>query len=135
MMRALRFTGWGETPEVQEIDTPEPGPGQVLIEVAGAGACHSDLHLMDWSAEEAPPGIEPPFTLGHENAGHVAALGAGVTGLEEGEPAAGCGASPGLEGGEPVGVCGPWGCGRCRRCRLSEENLCEHTGERAMVGG
>jgi alcohol dehydrogenase, propanol-preferring len=120
MMRALRFTGWGETPEVQEIDTPEPGPGQVLIEVAGAGACHSDLHVMDWSAEEAPAGIEPPFTLGHENAGHVAALGAGVTGLEE---------------GEPVAVYGPWGCGRCRRCRLSEENLCEHTGERAMGGG
>ena len=54
---------------------PEPGPGEVLVKVGGAGACHSDLHVMEW-----PPGALPyelPFTLGHENAGWVEALGAG----------------------------------------------------------
>jgi propanol-preferring alcohol dehydrogenase len=53
---------------------------------------------------------KPPFTLGHENAGWVEALGAGVTGLEI---------------GEPVAVYGPWGCGRCQRCATGMENYCE----------
>ena len=88
---------WQSQPELREVPVPEPGPGEVLIKVGGAGACHSDLHLMEW-----PPGtmgFEPPFTLGHENAGWVEQLGAGVEGLEI---------------GEPVAVYGPWGCGRCR---------------------
>lgn len=119
-MRALRLTDWGAPPELTDVPTPDPGPGEVLIKVAGAGACHSDIHLMDWSAEQAPDAIRPPFTLGHENTGTIAALGAGVTGWKE---------------GDPVAVYGPWGCGRCRPCRLSEENLCERTGELGGMGG
>lgn len=119
-MRALRLTAYGEPPVLTEVPTPEPGPGQVLVKIAGAGACHSDIHLMDWSAAEAPPIIQPPFTLGHENTGTIAALGAGVTGWEE---------------GDPVAIYGPWGCGRCRPCRLSAENLCERTGELGGMGG
>lgn len=119
-MRALRLTAYGEPPSLEEVATPEPGPGQVLVKIAGAGACHSDLHLMDWSAQEAPPIIQPPFTLGHENTGTIAALGAGVSGWAE---------------GDAVAVYGPWGCGRCRPCRLSEENLCERTGELDGMGG
>jgi len=119
-MRALRLTDWGSPPQLTDVPTPEPGPGQVLVKIAGAGACHSDVHLMDWSAEEAPPAITPPFTLGHENTGTIAALGAGVTGWSE---------------GDPVAVYGPWGCGRCRPCRLSAENLCERTGELGGMGG
>ena len=66
---------------------PEPGRGQVVIKVGGAGACHSDLHLMhDFEAGQLP--WDPPFTLGHENARWVSALGADVTGLEVGQPAA-----------------------------------------------
>lgn len=61
-----------------------------------------------------------PFTLGHENAGWVEALGAGVSGLEV---------------GEPVAVYGPWGCGRCRACRLSAENYCERQAEIGAFGG
>ncbi len=119
-MRALRLTAWGEPPELADVPTPEPGPGEVLLKIAGAGACHSDVHLMEWSAAEAPDAIRPPFTLGHENAGTIAALGAGVSGWEV---------------GEPVAVYGPWGCGRCRPCRLSEENLCERTGQLGGMGG
>lgn len=117
-MKAYQLTEWQAPPELRDVDVPEPGPGQVLVKVGGAGACHSDLHLMEW-----PPGtldFEPPFTLGHENAGWVEALGAGVEGLQV---------------GEPVSVYGPWGCGRCRACRLSAENYCEHQTEIGAFGG
>jgi propanol-preferring alcohol dehydrogenase len=81
----------------------------VLVRIGGAGACHSDLHLM----HELPEGLVPwtlPFTLGHENAGWIEAVGAGVTGLES---------------GQPVAVYGAWGCGRCPRCAAGAENYCD----------
>ena len=64
-MKAYQMTGFQQLPEFREIDVPEPRAGQVLIKVAGAGACHSDLHLV----ERPPGGFALPFTLGHENAG------------------------------------------------------------------
>jgi propanol-preferring alcohol dehydrogenase len=117
-MKAYQLTAWQEPPELREVDVPEPGPGQVLIKVGGAGACHSDLHLMEWP--EGQMDFDLPFTLGHENAGWVEKLGAGVEGLEQ---------------GEPVAVYGPWGCGRCRACRRSAENYCEHQAELRAFGG
>jgi propanol-preferring alcohol dehydrogenase len=117
-MKAYQLTAWQSPPEMREVDVPEPGPGEVLIKVGGAGACHSDLHLMEWP--EGTMDFDLPFTLGHENAGWVEALGAGVEGLEV---------------GEPVSVYGPWGCGRCRACRLSAENYCEHQAEIGAFGG
>lgn len=117
-MKAYQMTRWQAPPEFREVDVPEPGPGQVLIKVAGAGACHSDLHLMEW-----PAGLlnfSPPFTLGHENAAWVEALGSGVEGFDV---------------GDAVAVYGPWGCGRCRACRLSQENLCENAAHIGAMGG
>jgi alcohol dehydrogenase, propanol-preferring len=107
-MRAFQLVEWQQPAELREVAVPEPGPGEVLIKVAGAGACHSDLHLMEWPAGLTP--WEPPFTIGHENAGWVHELGAGVTDLEI---------------GDPVLVYIPWGCGRCMPCRTSNENFCE----------
>jgi alcohol dehydrogenase, propanol-preferring len=118
-MQALRLTNWRHEAELQEVPDPEPGPGEVLVRVGGAGACHSDLHLMD-EFTEGTVGFEPPFTLGHENAGWVEATGAGVRGVEI---------------GEPVAVYGPWGCGRCRRCQMGMENYCEHQTEIGAMGG
>ncbi|MFF4736109.1 alcohol dehydrogenase catalytic domain-containing protein [Streptomyces sp. NPDC001262] len=85
-MRAFQLVGWRHSPELREVPVPEPGPGQVLVKVAGAGACHSDLHIME--APGPPPGLvtELPFTLGHENAGWVERPGAGVTGFTPGDP-------------------------------------------------
>lgn len=117
-MKAYRLTAWQSEAELRDVPVPEPGPGQVLVKVGGAGACHSDLHLMEWPEGVVP--FELPFTLGHENAGWVEALGAGVGGLEE---------------GEAVLVYGPWGCGRCRSCRLSAENYCERQAEIGAAGG
>jgi propanol-preferring alcohol dehydrogenase len=73
---------------------------------------------MEWP--EGTMDFEVPFTLGHENAGWVEAVGPGVEGLED---------------GEAVAVYGPWGCGRCRACRLSAENYCERQAEIGAFGG
>ncbi|MFI5027620.1 MAG: NAD(P)-dependent alcohol dehydrogenase [Solirubrobacterales bacterium] len=117
-MKAYQLTAWQAEPETREVPVPEPDPGEVLVKVGGAGACHSDLHLMEWP--QGTLDFELPFTLGHENAGWVEALGAGVKGLEE---------------GDAVAVYGPWGCGRCRACRLSAENYCERQAELGAFGG
>lgn len=118
-MQALRLTAWRSEAELQEVPDPEPGPGEVLVKIGGAGACHSDLHLMD-EFTEGSLGFDPPFTLGHENAGWVEALGAGVHGVEL---------------GEPVAIYGPWGCGRCSRCLAGMENYCEHQAAIGAMGG
>jgi propanol-preferring alcohol dehydrogenase len=114
-MRAVRFVGVGRPAEIQDVPKPSPGPGQVLIKVGGAGVCHSDLHVM-----EQDLGFAPPFTLGHENAGWVAAVGEGVIGFRE---------------GDTVAVYGPWGCGRCHACQLSMENYCENWARIKGFGG
>ena len=114
-MRALRLVGFQREPELMEIPEPTPGPGEVVIKVGGAGACHSDLHLL-WDMDASA--IWPlPMTLGHENAGWVHALGAGVTGFSE---------------GDAVAVYGAWGCGVCARCAVGMENYCEQP---SLVGG
>jgi len=117
-MKALRLTKWGRAAELAEVPIPEPGPGQVVLKIAGAGACHSDLHLMEWPEGQLPWKV--PFTLGHENAGWVHVVGAGVTSVRK---------------GDAVLVYGPWGCGACRPCRLGRENYCEHAAEIAVSGG
>ena len=45
-MQALRLLEWKSEPKLVEVERPEPGPGQVVVKIGGAGACHSDLHLM-----------------------------------------------------------------------------------------
>jgi propanol-preferring alcohol dehydrogenase len=95
-MRAVQMFGWQTPPELRDVPEPEPGPGEVLLRVTGAGLCHSDLHLLHWPAGTVPYRL--PFTLGHEIAGTVAAVADGVDNVEV---------------GESVIVYGPWGCGRC----------------------
>ena len=51
-MRAFQFVEWQRPGELRDVPVPEPGPGQVLIKVGGAGACHSDLHIMELPAGE-----------------------------------------------------------------------------------
>ncbi|MBO4143483.1 NAD(P)-dependent alcohol dehydrogenase [Micromonospora tulbaghiae] len=103
-MRAVRMTAPGVL-EHAEVPTPQAGPGEVLLRVGAVGACHSDLHILD-----APEGVFPiPMTLGHEIAGTVDTVGAGVDGWSPGDRAA---------------VYGIVGCGRCRACLRGEENRC-----------
>jgi propanol-preferring alcohol dehydrogenase len=61
-MRALRLLKWKSDPVLLEVDEPVPGPGEAVVRVGGAGACHSDLHLMrEFGHGLLPWG--PPFTL------------------------------------------------------------------------
>ncbi|MDZ5444988.1 NAD(P)-dependent alcohol dehydrogenase [Micromonospora sp. 4G57] len=103
-MRAVRMSAPGVLEQV-EVPTPTAGPGDVLLRVSAVGACHSDLHILD-----APAGMYPtPMILGHEIAGTVDTVGAGVTGWSPGDRAA---------------VYGIIGCGRCRACLRGLENQC-----------
>jgi len=118
-MRALRLNSWKSEPVLEDVPIPEPGPGEVLVQVSAAGACHSDLHLMhDFEAGALP--WAPPFTLGHENAGWVHTLGEGVDSVEP---------------GQPVAVVGAWGCGACAHCRDGLETYCERPDRAPVPGG
>ena len=109
-MRAYRITSWLEPAELVEIAVPEPGPGQVRVRVAGCGLCHSDLVMGQMPAESAEAmGWSVPFTLGHETAGWVDAVGPGVVEWAQ---------------GEPVALASPTSCGSCRWCRRGMENAC-----------
>jgi L-iditol 2-dehydrogenase len=91
--------------ELREIGEPEPGPGQALIEVRAAGICGTDLHIYYDEFR-----TRPPVVMGHEVAGVVAALGAGVAGVEIGERVT-------TETYFST-------CGACRFCRAGRPNLC-----------
>src|SRR3954452_282149 len=111
-MRAVQYRSIGGSPEVVEVPTPEPGPGQVRLKVTAAGLCHSDSFIMGLPEEQYGYGL--PLTLWHEGAGVVHAWGEAV---------------PGVAVGEPVAVYGPWGCGLCHACAKGAENYCPHASE------
>lgn len=117
-MKAVRFIEPGRPPVVADVPVPVPGAGEVLVKIGGAGVCHSDLHVLDHGVVGA--GASRGFTLGHENAGWIAAVGAGVTGWKE---------------GDPVAVYGHWGCGHCHACQQSMENYCENADTLPNPGG
>jgi succinate semialdehyde reductase (NADPH) len=88
-----------------ELARPEPGPGEVLVEVAACGVCHTDLHVV--KGEVAFPA---PCVLGHEISGVVAETGPGVAGVAVGARVACSFIMP---------------CGTCRHCVRGHEDLCE----------
>lgn len=106
-MKAARLHNYRQPLVVEDVPTPRPGPGEVLVKVEGAGFCHSDVHVIDGEIPILP---RMPVILGHENAGAVAATGSGVRTVKE---------------GDAVAVFGGWGCGRCDYCVTGSEQLCE----------
>jgi propanol-preferring alcohol dehydrogenase len=104
-MKAARLRNFEKQLHMESVPIPQVGSRGVLVKIAGAGVCHSDLHLM----EGAMPVLPLPMTLGHENAGYIEETGRDV---------------PNLKKGDPVAVYGCWGCGLCRFCRLGEEQFC-----------
>ncbi len=109
-MKAAVLREIGKPITIEEVPTPSPGAGEVLIRTEACGVCHSDLHLADGDWDLLRPITKVPLILGHEVAGKVAAVGEGVTQLRT---------------GDRVGV--PWiywTCGECEFCREGRETLC-----------
>ena len=107
-MKAAVVRGFKQPLVIEEVPVPVAGAGQILVKIAASGVCHTDLHAADGDWPVKP---RPPFIPGHEGVGHVAAVGAGVTHVKE---------------GDRVGV--PWlytACGHCRHCLGGWETLCE----------
>ena len=122
-MRAFRMLNWQEPPVLDEVEVPEPGPGEIRIKVAGNGLCQSDLHMPQIpAAMEELMGWKMPFTLGHEVGGWIDKCGPGVTGHEE---------------GQPVAIVSTRSCGACLECDAEADNACEsnHVGRGYGMNG
>jgi len=105
-MHAMMLDAPGRPLEYRRCPRPEPGPGQVLVEVSACAVCRTDLHVVDGDLTEP----KLPIVPGHEIVGRVVESGDGVEAFAV---------------GERVGI--PWlgwTCGECRYCRSGQENLC-----------
>ncbi len=110
-MKAVRVHAYHTDPTIDDI--PEPtiqGPLDVIIKVGGAGVCRTDLHIIngDWSEAMGP---ELPYVIGHENAGWVHEIGAGVTNVAVGDTV--------ILHPQPS-------CGLCLACRRGRDMQCEN---------
>jgi len=105
-MKALLLSEYRRL-EIADLPTPAAGVGEVLIRVGACGICGSDVHGYDGSSGRRIP----PIVMGHEAAGRIAAVGAGVTGLVE---------------GDRVTFDSTIYCGACGYCKRGEVNLCDH---------
>lgn len=105
-MRAVIFDEFGARPEVRDVADPVAPPGGAVIRVEATGLCRSDWH--GWQGHD--PDIRPPHVPGHEFAGVVAAVGAGVRGWRVGDRVT-----------APF-VCA---CGRCPACLAGDQQVCE----------
>lgn len=104
-MQALLLSEYNRL-EMVDVPMPRPGPGEVLVRVEACGICGSDVHGYDGSSGRRIP----PIVMGHEAAGVVAAVGAQVSRLRQ---------------GDRVTFDSTIYCGECEYCRRGEMNLCE----------
>jgi NAD+-dependent secondary alcohol dehydrogenase Adh1 len=111
-MRAVQVVGYHTKLEL--ADVPEPkieGPLDVIVKIGGAGVCRTDLHILEgqWAAKT---GVALPYTIGHENAGWVHAVGDAVTNVKPGDKV----------------ILHPLiTCGLCRACRFGDDVHCENS--------
>ena len=107
-MKAAVVRNFHEPLTIEEMPVPAPQYGEVLVKIAATGVCHTDLHAADGDWPVKP---SLPFVPGHEGVGVVAAVGAGVRNVKE---------------GDPVGIA--WlhdACGACEVCVSGWETLCD----------
>ena len=115
MTQAAVWLAPNSTGQVEGINVMDPGRGEVLVSVAAAGVCHSDLHLALGHF-----GLHRfPTVLGHEGAGVVEAVGEGVASVGP---------------GDRVSFCFIPSCGHCRQCLRGHHNLCEPGSTAAFAG-
>jgi NAD+-dependent secondary alcohol dehydrogenase Adh1 len=115
-VKAARLHGYDQDLKGDDFlrleDVPEPSieePGEVLVRVGGAGLCRTDLHIIQGLWDDALV-VDPPYILGHENAGWVQEVGSAVRHVRRGDAVL---VLPGLSDGV------------CPACRRGTDNLCE----------
>lgn len=115
-MRAVVIHDYERGMGVEDVDIDEPGPGEVLVRIAASGICGSDLHVVHGRSIVA----RLPMVLGHEGAGVVEAVGAGVASVEPGDHVV-------------LGLYGP--CGTCRPCLVGDIVHCSGEERTAAIFG
>src|SRR5438552_4533006 len=111
-MKAVRLLEYNQLPKVAEVAEPKIiGPFDVIVRIGGAGLCRTDLHIIEgqWADKS---GVGLPYTLGHENAGWVAAVGSAVTNVAVGDAVI----------LHPLVTCG-----LCRACRDGDDVHCTNS--------
>lgn len=115
-MKAARLYGYDadlkgpEFVKLEDVDEPSiQDPNEAIVRVGGAGLCRTDLHIIQGLWDDALV-VDPPYILGHENAGWVEEVGGGVQHVRPGDAVV---ILPGLSDGV------------CRACRQGKDNLCE----------
>ena len=112
-MKAVRVVGYHEPLQMDDVPAPEiTGPHDVIVKIGGAGVCRTDIHILEGQWAEKS-GVALPYTIGHENAGWVHAVGSAVTNVAEGDKV----------------ILHPLiTCGLCRACRSGDDVHCENSG-------
>ena len=110
-MRAVQVVGYHQNLQLAEVPVPEiTGPLDVIVKIGGAGVCRTDLHILEGQWAEKSQ-VTLPYTIGHENAGWVHAVGSAVTNVAEGDKV----------------ILHPLiTCGLCRACRSGDDVHCEN---------
>ncbi|MGI6875600.1 NAD(P)-dependent alcohol dehydrogenase [Amycolatopsis sp. 3B14] len=108
-MKAVQVVGYHENLRMTEVPEPEvTGPWDVIVKIGGAGVCRTDIHILEGQWAEKS-GVTLPYTIGHENAGWVHAVGSAVTNVAE---------------GDKVIVHPLITCGLCAACRAGDDVHC-----------
>ena len=111
-MRAVQLPKYEVAPELVEVPDPEiTAPLDIIVRIGGAGVCRTDLHIIEGQWAEKT-GVALPYTLGHENAGWVSAVGSAVTNVAVGDPVI----------LHPLVTCG-----LCRACRFGDDVHCTNS--------
>jgi NAD+-dependent secondary alcohol dehydrogenase Adh1 len=110
-MKAARLHAYHDPLKVDEVDEPKiSGPLDVIVKIGAAGLCRTDLHIQEGQWAEKSE-VQLPYTPGHENAGWIHEVGAGVTNVQVGDTV----------------IVHPFiTCGFCRACRLGDDMHCEN---------
>jgi NAD+-dependent secondary alcohol dehydrogenase Adh1 len=110
-MKAVRLHAYGQRPRVEEVADPKiTNPHDVIVRIGGAGLCRTDLHIVEGQWKDKSH-VKLPYTLGHENAGWVHAVGSAVEHVAV---------------GDTVIVHPLISCGFCRYCRAGDDMHCSH---------
>ncbi|MGV9857403.1 NAD(P)-dependent alcohol dehydrogenase [Gordonia sp. NPDC003425] len=111
-MRAVQVVGYHDKLQLNEVPDPQiTGPLDVIVRIGGAGVCRTDLHILEGQWAEKS-GVSLPYTIGHENAGWVEAVGDAVTNVAVGDKV----------------ILHPLiTCGLCRACRAGDDVHCENS--------